>query len=83
MKPNKLSDLKYLDTFNIDTASVSVQVEAERVFNEFYGADYLPDNQVVVKYLFSEVDEHEKTVKVYEAYKDSGSEEYIYLTSTF
>jgi hypothetical protein len=78
--PKMLSDLKHFaNVFSVDTASVGIQREAERVFNETFGEDTLP-GKVKARFLFAENDSDGNQVKVYEAYKDSGSEDYIYLT---
>jgi hypothetical protein len=81
--PKNLDDLKrfWPNVFEVDTASVGIQLEAERVFNENFGEDFLPENKVSVRYLFTEDDSEGGQVKVYEAYKDSGSEDYVYLTA--
>lgn len=80
--PKTLADLKHFENvFLVDTASVGIQLEAERVFNENFGADTLP-GKVTARYLFAEDDADGNQVKVYEAYKDSASEDYIYLTAT-
>lgn len=79
--PTSLADLKHFDNvFAVDTASVGIQSEATRVFNEQMGEDTLP-GQVTTRFLFAEDDSEGNQVKVYEAYKDSGSEDYIYLTA--
>lgn len=80
--PKTLADLKHFtNVFAVDTASVGIHSEAERVFNENLGEDTLP-GKVTTRFLFSENDSEGNQVKVYEAYKDSGSEDYIYLTAT-
>lgn len=80
--PKSLTDLKHFqNVFPVDTASVGIQSEAERVFNENFGEDTLP-GKVTARYLFAENDSEGNQVKVYEAYKDSASEDYIYLTAT-
>lgn len=80
--PKNLADLNnFKNVFPVDTASVGIQFEAERVFNEQFGEDTLP-GKVTARFLFSENDSEGNQVKVYEAYKDSGSEDYIYLTAT-
>lgn len=80
--PKSLADLKHFENvFPVDTASVGIQFEAERVFNENFGEDTLP-GKVTARYLFAENDTEGNQVKVYEAYKDSASEDYIYLTAT-
>jgi hypothetical protein len=79
--PKSLADLKHFNNvFEVDTASVGIQFEAERVFNENFGEDTLP-GKVTARFLFSENDSDGNQVKVYEAYKDSGSEDYVYLTA--
>lgn len=81
--PKTIADLKDLkNVFPVDTASVGIQHEAERVFNENFGEDFLPEKKVSVRYLFAENDSDDNQVKVYEAYKDSGSNDYVYLTAT-
>lgn len=80
--PKTLADLKHFqNVFAVDTASVGIQSEAARIFNENLGEDTLP-GKVTTRFLFSENDNEGNQVKVYEAYKDSGSEDYIYLTAT-
>lgn len=80
--PKSLADLKHFDNvFPVDTASVGIQFEAERVFNENFGEDTLP-GKVIARFLFAEDDADGNQVKVFEAYKDSASEDYIYLTAT-
>lgn len=80
--PKTLADLKHFTSvFPVDTASVGIQFEADRVFNENFGEDTLPGT-VTARFLFAEDDSEGKQVKVYEAYKDSASEGYIYLTAT-
>lgn len=80
--PKTLADLKNIsNVFSVDTASVSIQSEAERVFNENFGEDTLP-GKVTARFLFAENDSEGNQVKVYEAYKDSASDDYIYLTAT-
>ena len=74
--PQKLSDLKYQDFVINVKPSISVRVEAERSFNELFGTDYQGD--LKVNLLFTE-EENGDSIKVYEAYKDSGSADYIYL----
>ena len=79
--PKSLADLKHFENvFAVDTASVGIQFEAERVFNEQMGENSLP-GKVAVRYLFTENDSDGNQVKVYEAYKDSASDDYIYLTA--
>lgn len=80
--PKTIADLQYLkNVFAVDTAIVGIQFEAERVFNESFGEDFLPEKKVSVRFLFSENDSEGDQVKVYEAYKDSGSNDYVYLTA--
>lgn len=80
--PQTLADLKHFsNVFPVDTASVGIQSEASRVFNEKMGEDTLPGD-VKTRFLFAENDSEGNQVKVYEAYKDSASEDYIYLTAT-
>lgn len=79
--PTSLADLQHFqNVFAVDTASVGIQSEAERVFNENFGEDTLP-GKVTARFLFAENDSEGNQVKVYEAYKDSASEDYIYLTA--
>jgi hypothetical protein len=79
--PKMLSDLKHFaNVFSVDTAGVGIQFEAERVFNETFGEDTL-SGKVTARFLFAENDSDGNQVKVYEAYKDSGGEDYIYLTA--
>lgn len=80
--PKTLADLTHFkNVFAVDTASVGIQFEAERVFNENFGEDTLP-GKVTARFLFAEDDSEGNQVKVFEAYKDSASEDYIYLTAT-
>lgn len=80
--PKSLADLKHFENvFPVDTASVGIQSEAARVFNENFGEDFLPENKVSTRFLFTENDSDGNQVKVYEAYKDSGSGDYVYLTA--
>lgn len=80
--PKTLADLKHFsNVFPVDTASVGIQSEASRVFNENLGEDTLP-GQVTARFLFAKNDSEGNQVKVYEAYKDSGSVDYVYLTAT-
>lgn len=74
--PKQLSDLKHQDFVINVKPSISVHVEAERSFNELFGTDYKGD--LKVNHLFTE-EENGDYVKVYEAYKDSGSTDYVYL----
>lgn len=80
--PTTLADLQHLtNVFPVDTAGVGIAPEAMRVFEENYGGEYRPDLALTVGYLFTEDDSEGNQVNVYEAYKDSGSNDYIYLTA--
>jgi hypothetical protein len=80
--PKKFSDLKHLsNVFDVDIASVGIQFEATRIFNENFGEDYRPELSVTTRYLFSGTDDEGNDVKVYEAYKDAGSVDYAYLVA--
>lgn len=80
--PKSIADLKhYENVYTVDTAAVGIQSEAERVFNANFGDEYMPGSPVIVRYLFTGVDEEGNEVRVYEAYKDSGSVDYVYLTA--
>jgi hypothetical protein len=80
--PLTFEDLKVFENvFAVDTSSVSIQTEAARIFNEKFGEDLLPD-QVTTRFLFAGDDSEGNQVKVYEASKDSGSKNLIYLTAT-
>lgn len=75
--PKTLLDLQYQDwVINVESKH-TVQTAAEHVLSELFPDD---DRTVKVNYLFTELDKHlGEEVKVYEAYKDSGSVDYIYL----
>jgi hypothetical protein len=74
--PKKLTDLKVQDWVIDVKGSISVEVEADRVFSELWPDD---TRDTKVNFLFQEDDTDGNTYKVYEAYKDSGSDDYIYL----
>lgn len=77
--PKSLNDLKFQDWVIDVLPQHSPQDAAERVLNELFPEDERP---VQVNFLFSEMDGDDE-VKVYEAYKDSGSVDYIYLKKHF
>lgn len=77
--PQTLSDLKFHD-WVIDVPPFdTVQKAAETVLDNLFPDMRTEDYPVKVNYLFTEQDENGDEVKVYEAYKDSGSADYIYL----
>ena len=65
-----LSDLKFQDTVIHVSAGDIVDVVADKYFKEIFN----PKKEVKVNFLFQE-----DGSKVYEAYQDSGSVDYIYL----
>jgi len=71
--PRTLADLKFQD-WVIDLKQFDTPRKAgEEVLNQLF-----PDDRpVYVRHLFTEND-----IKVYEAYKDSGSDDYIYIKET-
>lgn len=70
--PKCLSDLRYQDNVLTLKTGKMVDAEANRWFHELF------DNQdhVTVRHLFTEDDQ-----KVYEAYQDSGSVDYLYIVA--
>ncbi len=70
MTPKTLSDLKYQDWVIDLNPTDSAQIAAENILNQL-----LPDERpVYCRQLFVESD-----IRVYEAYKDSGSTDYLYI----
>lgn len=68
--PKKLTDLKFQNHVLFLTKSQVVETEARRVFKELFNSD----DPVKTNKLFTEDGEI-----VYEAYQDSGSDDYLYL----
>lgn len=72
--PKTLADLKSLD-WVIDLKKTDTPKKAaEEIFEQLHPTDERP---IFVRHLFTEGE-----IKVYEAYKDSGSDDYIYIKET-
>lgn len=69
--PRNLADLKHQENVIEVKANETVDQVAEYFFRDLFSDDIRP---VKVNFLFAEED-----AKVYEAYKDSGSVDYLYL----
>lgn len=74
--PKKLTDLKQQDWVIDVKPQHSAQVAAETIFEQLFPED---DRAVKVNLLFTEEETNGDTIQVFEAYKDSGSDDYIYL----
>lgn len=71
--PKTLADLKYQDWVIDLKPTDTPQAAAEEVLNQLF-----PDERpVTVRELFTEGE-----IRVYEAYKDSGSVDYLYIKQT-
>lgn len=74
--PRTLADLKHQDWVIDVKPQHSVEVAADHIFSELFTND---DRPVTVNFLFQEDEANGDIIKVYEAYKDSGSVDYLYL----
>lgn len=74
--PRTLADLQYQDWVIDVKPQHSVQVAAESIFEQLFPAD---DRDVKVNLLFTEEETNGDKIQVFEAYKDSGSDDYVYL----
>jgi hypothetical protein len=71
MNPKTLTDLALQDWVINLKKTDTPQLAAEEVLNQLFPDDNRP---VIVRQLFTEND-----IRVYEAYKDSGSVDYLYI----
>lgn len=74
--PKTLTDLRHQDWVIDVKPTHSAQVAAETIFEQLFPGD---DREVKVNFLFKEEETNGDTIHVFEAYKDSGSTDYVYL----
>lgn len=74
--PKQLSDLRHQDWVIDVKPQHSAQVAAETIFAELFPED---NREVKVNFLFKEEETNGDEIMVFEAYKDSGSDDYVYL----